>query len=278
MRRFTYALLALLLCSAAARAQNVPVQEVMLDNGLRVLMVPRKGDPNIAAGWITRTGSVNERPGITGLSHLFEHMMFKGTRTIGTKNIDENLKALKEMDDVRAQIRAEEKELIRRQRLGEVADIKDPKHRSEKHRQLLARFDELTKRERDLMVKNEFDAIYTKAGGSGMNAGTSEDFTVYFINLPTNKLELWFWMESDRLANPVFREFYTERDVVMEERRMRTDSTPTGRYLEQFNSLFWKSSPYGWPVVGWPTDIDAISREEANAYYGTYYAPNNLTM
>src|ERR687889_1438854 len=136
MRRFTYALFALLLCAAAARAQNVPVQEGVLENGLRVLMVPRKGDPNIAAGWITRTGSVNERPGITGLSHLFEHMMFKGTRTVGTKNIEENLKVLKEMDDVRAQIRAEEKELIRRARLGEIADPKDAQFRSAKHREL----------------------------------------------------------------------------------------------------------------------------------------------
>src|SRR5215207_423894 len=167
MRRFTYALIALVLCAGVARAQNVPAQEVMLDNGLRVLMVPRKGDPNIAAGWITRTGSANARPGITGLSHLFEHMMVKGTRTVGTKNIKENLKVLKEMDDVRAQIRAEEKELIRRQRLGEVADIKDPKSRSEKHQQLLTRFDELAKREKELMVKNEFDRIYTTAGASG---------------------------------------------------------------------------------------------------------------
>ncbi|HEV7889611.1 MAG TPA: pitrilysin family protein [Pyrinomonadaceae bacterium] len=277
MRRFTYALLALLLCAAAARAQNVPVQEVMLDNGLRVLMVPRKGDPNIAAGWITRTGSVNERPGITGLSHLFEHMMFKGTRTLGTKNIEENLKLLKDMDDVRAQIRAEEKELIRRQRLGEIADVKDPKNRSEKHKQLLARFEELTKREKELMVKDEFDRVYTTAGASGMNAGTSNDFTVYFINVPANKLELWFWMESDRLANPVFREFYSERDVVYEERRLRTDSTPTGKFDEQFEAMFWMSSPYGWPVVGWPSDLEGITREEALDYFAVNYAPNNLT-
>ena len=134
MRRFTYAVLALFLCAAGARAQNVPVQEVVLENGLRVLMVPRKGDPNIAAGWITRTGSVNERPGITGLSHLFEHMMFKGTHAVGTKNIEENLKVLKEMDDVRAQIRAEERELIRKARLGEISDAKDPQFRTERHR------------------------------------------------------------------------------------------------------------------------------------------------
>src|SRR5919107_1925146 len=277
MRRFTYALLALFLCAGVARAQNVPVQEVVLDNGLRLLLVQRKGDPNIAAGWITRTGSVNERPGITGLSHLFEHMMFKGTRTIGTKNIEENLKLLKEMDDVRAQIRAEEKGLIRRQRLGEIEDPKDPKNRSEKHKQLLARFDELTKREKELMVKDEFDRIYTTAGASGMNAGTSNDFTVYFINVPANKLELWFWMESDRLLNPVFREFYSERDVVFEERRLRTDSTPTGKFDELFESMFWQSSPYGWPVVGWPSDLEGITREEALDYFAVNYAPNNLT-
>ena len=105
----------------------------------------------------------------------------------------------------------------------------------------------------------------------------SEDWTIYFINVPSNKLELWFWMESDRLANPVFREFYSERDVVREERRMRTDSTPTGRYNEQFDAMFWKSSPYHWPVVGWPSDLEAITREEATSYFAANYAPNNLT-
>src|SRR5688500_15075333 len=160
MRRCTYARVALVLCAAAARAQNVPVQEVVLENGLRVLMVPRKGDPNIAAGWITRTGSVNERPGITGLSHLFEHMMFKGTHAVGTKNIDENLKLIKEMDAVRAELRQQEQDLIRKVRLGEISDTKDPKNRSERHRQLIAKFEELTKREKELMVKDEFDRIY----------------------------------------------------------------------------------------------------------------------
>ena len=277
MRRFTYAVLALFLCTGVARAQNVPVQEVVLDNGMRLLMVPRKGDPNISAGWITPTGSVNERPGITGLSHLFEHMMFKGTHAIGTRNIDENLKLLKEMDDVRAQIRAEEKELIRRARLGEIADAKDPKNRTEKHKQLIARFDELTKREKEQLVKDEYARVYTTAGGSGMNAGTSYDFTVYILNVPANKLELWFWMESDRLLNPVFREFYAERAVVHEERRLRTDSTPTGKFDEQFEALFWMSSPYGWPVVGWPSDLEGITREEALEYFAVHYAPNNLT-
>jgi predicted Zn-dependent peptidase len=277
MKKISLSLLVLLLCAFVGAAQKVPVQEIALDNGMRLLLVPRKGDPNVAAGWIARVGSVNERPGITGLSHLFEHMMFKGTKTIGTNNIDENLKLMKEMDDVRAALRKEQEALILKARLGEITDTKDPKNRSERHKELLAKFEELSKREKDLMVKDEFDRIYTTAGGSGMNAGTSNDFTVYFINVPANKLELWFWMESDRLRNPVFREFYSERDVVHEERRLRTDSTPTGKFNEQYDSMFWQSSPYGWPVVGWPSDLEGITREEALDYFAVNYAPNNLT-
>ena len=277
MKKISLSLLALLLCAFAVAAQKVPVQEVVLDNGMRLLLVPRKGDPNVAAGWVARVGSVNERPGITGLSHLFEHMMFKGTHAIGTKDIAQNLQLIKEMDEVRADLRKEQQSLILKARLGEITDAKDPKYRSERHKQLLAKFDELTKREKELMVKDEFDRVYTTAGGSGMNAGTSNDFTVYFINVPANKLELWFWMESDRLRNPVFREFYSERDVVHEERRLRTDSTPTGKFDEQYESMFWQSSPYGWPVVGWPSDLEGITREEALDYFAVNYAPNNLT-
>ena len=263
MRLFT-----LLFCLLpAVWAQNVPVQEVTLDNGMKVLMVLRKGSPNISAGWIAKAGSVNEHSGVTGISHLFEHMMFKGTQTIGTRNIEEDLKLNLELDRVKAELRKEEQALAVKLRLGEIADVKDPKVRSARHQQLLAEFDRLNARQKALLVNNEFDRIYTSAGGAQMNAATSEDYTIYFISVPANKLELWFWMESDRLSSPVFREFYTEREVVAEERRLRTDSTPTGRYMTQFNAMFWQSSPYGWPVIGWPSDLDAITREDATAYF-----------
>jgi predicted Zn-dependent peptidase len=271
----TVALAALALTPAAA--QQVAVQELVLDNGMKVLMVPRKGDPNVAAGWVAKVGSVNERPGITGISHLFEHMMFKGTRTIGTSNIDEDLKLQARMDEVKALLRVEEQDQLRRLRLGEITDLRDPKTRSAKQQTLLDELAGLEKREKELLVKNEFDRIYTNAGASGMNAGTDNDWTIYFINVPANKLELWFWMESDRLANPVFREFYSERDVVREERRLRTESTPTGKFQEEFEALFWSASPYHWPVVGWPSDVENITREEALAYFDLNYAPNNLT-
>ncbi len=275
-RTFTASILLLLSCLPVA-AQQVRVQEHVLGNGLRVLMVPRKGDPNVAAGWIAKVGSVNERPGITGVCHLFEHMMFKGTHVVGTKDIKKDLELLAQIDSVKSEIRKEEQAQIQRLRLGEISDLMDPKNRTPHHQQLLEELDILQKQEKDLIVKNEFDKIYTSAGASGMNAGTSNDFTVYFINVPANKLELWFWMESDRLLNPVFREFYSERDVVREERRLSVESTPTGKFEEEFDATFWTSSPYLWPVVGWPSDLDGLTRDEAMAFFNIYYAPNNLT-
>jgi predicted Zn-dependent peptidase len=137
---------------------------------------------------------------------------------------------------------------------------------------------ELVDAQRKLMVKNEFEKIYRSAGASGMNAWTSQDMTVYFCNVPANKLELWAWMESDRLFHPVRREFYSERDVVFEERRMRTDSPPLGLLNEAFLSMFWESMPYHWPTIGWPSDIPAISKKQAADFFATYYAPQNITV
>ena len=270
-------LLLLALSALSLYGQKVEATVHTLDNGMKFLFVPREGDPNVAAGWVAKVGSVNERPGVTGVAHLFEHMMFKGTHTIGTGDIDQDLSIIAELDRVRAAIRAEEEALIEEQRRGRIADAKDPNFRSDRHKALIEEFNGLLGRQRELIVKDEFDRIYTGAGASGMNAGTTNDMTIYFINVPSNKLELWFWMESDRLANPVFREFYSERDVVHEERRLRIDSTPTGRIEEQFAAMFWQSSPYGWPVIGWPSDLEGLTREEALEFFDIYYAPNNLT-
>ncbi len=262
--------------SAPASAQNVAAREVVLENGLKLILVPRKGEPTIAAGWVAKVGSIHERPGITGIAHLFEHMMFKGTRAIGTRDIEKNLEVMRELDATKVRIERLEAELRRKAELGEIPDPPRPEDIPPELEKLKKRFEELTALEKDLIVKNEFDRIYTAAGATGMNAGTAWDFTVYFIQVPANKIELWFWMESDRLAHPVFREFYSERDVVREERRLRTESTPTGRFEEQFDALFWQSSPYGWPVIGWPSDLERITREEARSFFDVYYAPNNI--
>lgn len=258
-------------------AAAVPVVEFELDNGMRFLLVRRPGLTTVAAAWAAHVGSANERPGITGLAHFFEHMMFKGTHTIGTKDIERDLEIIAEQEAVQEKIRAELREQRRRYRLGEIDDPYDPAHRTNTLNALRAEFQELVEEQRELMVKDELDKVYTDGGGTSLNAFTSNDFTVYINQLPANRLELWFWLESDRLLNPVFREFYAERDVVYEERRLRTESTPTGRYDEQADAMFWQSHPYSWPVIGWPSDLEVISKAQADEFFATYYAPNNLT-
>jgi predicted Zn-dependent peptidase len=257
---------------------EVPVEEFTLDNGMKFLLVRRPELTTVSAGWVARVGSVNERPGITGISHLFEHMMFKGTNVVGTTDIGRDLEIIDEQEAIQTRIREIYRKQRERWRRGEIDDPFDPENRTEEQIELEKKFTQLIEEQRELMIKDEFDQIYTAAGASGMNAGTSEDFTIYFITVPANKLELWFWMESDRLLNPVFREFYSERDVVFEERRLRTESTPTGKFREQFNAMFWESHPYSWPVVGWPSDLRVISKQQADDYFDTFYAPNNLTV
>ncbi|MDY7095698.1 MAG: pitrilysin family protein [Acidobacteriota bacterium] len=256
---------------------QVPVQTFELDNGMNFLLVRQPELTTVRAGWVAHVGSANERPGITGISHFFEHMMFKGSETLGTTDINRDLEIMDELEEIQHQIRAEYRLQRERARLGEIEDPFADEDRTDRLKELQARFDELMAEQRELMVKNEFDRIYTENGATGLNAFTSYDLTGYFITLPANKAELWFWLESDRLLEPVFREFYTERDVVYEERRLRTESTPTGEFDELFDAMFWQSHPYGWPVVGWPSDLEVYTMAQAKEYYDTYYAANNLT-
>jgi predicted Zn-dependent peptidase len=259
-------------------AQKVPVLEKQLANGMRLLLVERHDEPTVAGGWVAHVGSSNERLGMTGIAHLFEHMMFKGTPTIGTKDYKKDLEIIAAQERVRDEMRQEDRKMRAAYRRGEIDDLLKPENKTSRYRELEKEFTKLIAEQRDILVKNEFDRIYSGAGGSGMNAFTSEDMTAYFVTVPANKLELWLWMESDRILHPVFREFYAERDVVFEERRMRTDSTPLGKFQEEFNAMFWESSPYAWPVVGWPSDIPAISKAQADDFYSTYYSAQNITL
>jgi predicted Zn-dependent peptidase len=278
-QRFTLSLLAALTLGLAAPAigQEIKAEEHTLSNGMRLLLVKRTDEPTISAGWVAHVGSVNERPGITGISHFFEHMMFKGTPTIGTKDAKKDLEIIEKQEKVREEMRQELSKMRTALRRGEVDDLGKPENKSPRYKELEKEFDALVQAQRDILVKNEFDRIYTRNGASGMNAFTTYDMTGYFITVPKNKLELWMWMESDRLKSPVFREFYAERDVVYEERRLRVESTPTGKLEEAFDSMFWHSTPYTWPVIGYPSDVPMYTLAQANEYYATYYAPNNIT-
>ncbi len=277
-RRHAWVAVAVLLVAGVAAGQQVQVREEMLPNGMKLLLVERHDSPTVACGWVAHVGSVNESPGITGISHLFEHMMFKGTKTIGVKDYPKDAKILAEQDAIHAEMEKEYSVLREKLRRGEITgSIYDPGNMTPRLKELKAQLEKQYAAEKEVIVKEELDQIYTAQGASSVNAGTTEDQTFYFVVVPANKLELWFWLESDRLANPVFREFYSERDVVREERRLRVESTPTGKFEEAFDAMFWESSPYSHPVVGWPADVEAITRSQAEAYFGTYYAPNNIT-
>ena len=273
-----FACAVVVLAAASAAAQNIDATEYRLDNGMQVLMVERHESPTIMAAIIARVGSANETTGITGISHLFEHMMFKGTETIGTKDIDRDREIMAKLDSLRALMRVEEQIMRQKLRRGEIDDMLDPEAKTPRYREIEAVFDNLILEQRELIIKDQLDELYSKNGGFFLNAMTSDDMTMYFVRLPKNKIELYMWLESDRFKNPVFREFYSERNVVREERRLGVESTPTGLIEEDFRAMFWKSSSYHWDVIGWPSDVENITREQANEYYDTYYAPNNLTM
>ncbi len=262
----------------AADVAQVPVKEHTLANGMKLLMVERHDVPSVSAGWTAHVGSANEDTGATGIAHLFEHMMFKGTRTIGTTDAAKELEIMARLDEVRTQMEAEYTALREAKRRGEVeGSIYDPENRTERLQELFEQMKVLQDEQHEYIVKDEYDQIYTELGASGLNAFTNQDMTTYIITVPANKIELWFWMESERLLNAVFREFYSERDVVREERRMRVESDPTAKFEEQYDSMFWNASPYHHPVVGWPSDVESISRQQANDFFATYYAPNNIT-
>jgi predicted Zn-dependent peptidase len=270
--------LLLLVGALSTPAQQLKVIEKFLPNGMKVLMVERHDAPTIAGGWVAHVGSANERPGMTGIAHLFEHMLFKGTPVLGTKDYGKDLEIINQQEEVREAMRREQSRLRVKFRRGEIGDPTKLENQSPKYLELDKQFKKLVEEQRKILVKNEFDRVYTSGGASMMNAYTSTDMTAYFITVPANKMELWMWMESERILQPVFREFYAERDVVFEERRMRTESSPLGRLNESFWAMFWESHPYSWPTVGWPSDIPAISKAQADEFYATYYAPDNLTL
>ncbi len=256
---------------------GVQAETFTLDNGMKFLLVERPEMATVAAAWVAHVGSANERPGITGMAHLFEHMMFKGTRTIGTDDAERDLQIIDEQEAIQDQIRSIYRDLRAKARRGEIEDPYAAENRTPEMLELAKEFDALVEEQRDIMIKDQLDQIYTENGAAALNAFTTNDMTVYINMVPANKIELWFWLESDRLMNPVFREFYTERDVVHEERRMRTEATPTGEFDEQFDAMFWQSHPYSWPTIGWPSDLQVISKSQADEFYDLYYAPNNLT-
>jgi predicted Zn-dependent peptidase len=240
------------------------VREYTLKNGMKLLMVERHTSPTVAAWVRFRVGSVDERSDERGLAHLLEHMLFKGTRTLGTTDYADE-KPLLDRIEATAQLMMAEQAKREKGDPARIADLKKELARLEAEAE-------------NYVVKEEFFQIYARNGGVGYNAFTSKDGTTYMINLPANKLELWAAIESDRMRNAVLREFYTERDVVMEERRRSVEAEPMGRLWEAFQSTEFVAHPYGQPTIGWMSDIEYLSRTKAERFLHKYYAPNNAIV
>ena len=258
-----------LLLAALAAAQDVASFEKRttvkkLDNGLTVVICERPEAPVFSFFTHVDAGSVQDPLGQTGLAHMFEHMAFKGTDKIGTKDYAAEKVALEKVEQTYA---------------AYIAERDKPVGRDEKKLKDLEKAWKDAVAEADKYVKpNEFPQIVEINGGEDLNANTSDDETNYFYSFPENRLELWAYLESERFLHPVMREFYKERNVVIEERRMRVDSNPIGRLLEQFTTAAFQAHEYHRPTIGWMSDLNSFSATDAKKFFDEYYIPSNMVV
>src|SRR5216684_5987577 len=261
--------LALLLCPAVVSAQSLKdfekrITEFTLANGLHFIIFERHEAPVVSFHSYVNAGSVNDPSGETGIAHMFEHMAFKGTETVGTKNYALEKQAMDEVERIYGRYDEERNKGVNA----------DPKKLEALQQELKAAMDKAN----SFVIPNAYPQLIEENGGVGMNAGTQEDSTNYFYNFPKNRLELWFLLESQRFYDPVFREFYKERDVVREERRMRVESSPQGKLVEALLAASFAAHPYHNMPGGWASDIENFRRTEAEKFYKEYYTPGNITI
>lgn len=249
------------------------VIEHKLANGMTVLMVERHQAPVVSVNLTFGVGGVNEQVGQTGLAHLYEHMAFKGTSTVGTKDYEKEKPILEELHRVGTELEQRQRDLARRSQ-----DLPADANEKAAIEALQKRFKELQEQAAQYVAGNEMALLYQRHGGVGLNASTGKDLTRYVISLPSNRLPLWAAIESDRMARPVLREFYKERGVVMEERRLRNDDSPTGLLYETFTSAAFRAHQYGVPTIGWESDILSLTPAATEAFFKTYYGPGRATI
>ncbi|HPT73248.1 MAG TPA: pitrilysin family protein, partial [Candidatus Cloacimonadota bacterium] len=209
---------------------------------------------------VAKVGSVNEEPGKTGIAHILEHMAFKGTTTIGTSDYTKEQKLNNEADAIFSQILAAKKSNASKDKIDDLQKKLDAKD----------------KEASDYIVPNEFSEIIQRNGGTDLNAGTMMDMTIYQISYPSNRLELWMAMETDRFTNPVFREFYKERDVIIEEKRMRYDNSPQGKLISDIADSAFTVHPYKHPTIGYQEDLESVTRQDVYDFFNKYYGAANL--
>lgn len=236
------------------------ITEFTLSNGMKFIVLKRDKAPVVSFMTYVRVGAAYEKPGKTGAAHFLEHLAFKGTPRIGTTNFEAEKPLLDRLDVLFDQIQAA------KAANQPAADIN----------KLQTEFDQVRKQAATFVKQNEYGQIVERAGGVGLNATTSADETRYFYSFPANKLELWMSLESERFLEPVFREFYEEKDVILEERRLRTDNSPIGKMIEAFLEAAFPGHPYGRPIIGTEEDIRNLTRQDIQDLFETYYTPNRI--
>lgn len=252
--------------SSAAKGYeyNIPVFYDTLANGMRYIIVPDSTVAVVSCRLYYFVGSMYEGPGTSGLSHLYEHMMFKGTKTLGTKNYAQESTYISRLDTL-------EEKSINLYLSGKT--VKDSEYINLKN-QIYA----LLEKQREFIKKDEIWELYQNNGATNLNAWTSDDLTAYIVTLPQNKIELFFWIEADRMQNIVLREFFSERDVVIEERHMRYENKPANKYFEKLFELFYTAHPYRVPTIGWMSDLYSHSRKKLSEFVNRYYTPDNALV
>ncbi len=236
----------------------------VLPNGLTLIVCERPEAPVFSYSTFVDAGDVNDPSGQSGLAHMFEHLAFKGTSEIGTRDYAAEKVALAKVEAANNAYEAEY--------------LKEVGHDPKKLAELKQKFLDAQAEAHKFVIPNQFTDVAERNGAEGLNAETGLDETMFFWSMPQNRLELWAWLESSRLADTVPREFYKERDVVIEERRMRTDSNPEGRLFEQFVATAYVAHPYGRSGIGWPSEVSQINATEAMEFHKKYYVGANIVV
>jgi len=264
MRKFWGAVLLLAAAgSAFAEKIEIPVTYDSLHNGLKVIIVPDTNVAVVSCRLYYFVGGMNEGPSTAGLSHMYEHMLFKGTKRLGTHDYEKEIPYIARIDSL-------DRLLQNARRIGGEQDSLYKKYRAEIFSTL--------EKQRKFIKKDEIWELYQSHGGTSLNAWTSNDMTAYIVTLPRNKVELFYWIESDRMQNPVLREFHSEQDVVLEERRMRYENRPLHLYWERLNSLFYVAHPFRQPVIGWTSNIRNFSTDKMMRHINSFYTPDNAVL
>ncbi len=255
--------LTLTLCAQDLKEFEKRVTEFTLKNGLHFIILERHDAPVVSFYTRVNAGSVDDPSGSTGIAHMFEHMAFKGTEAIGSKNLPLERKSLALIEKV-------------------YDDLNQAQRAAKPDK---ARVEELERKLKDAIASADAHVdseLYTRLmednGAVGLNASTGVDSTQYFVSYPSNRLELWFLMEADRFRHPVFREFYKERDVVREEKRMRSESSPQGELLDALLGAAFQGHPYKVSPAGLASDIENFRSTDAQKFREKYYVPGNMVI